>query len=528
MLHISKKILEISRNYLLTLYAHVLYILCMLEKLKIRPDEKDFFLALKETAFINPFSPKRQELNRKIAGTTGTKNLSGDKLLRNMINSASERMKQIESEKRADLRFYTGEDRELMRVALLFDTYYRFIDDLEALIKEQTKAGNDPCPVPFSNDVLTLLKQRGFSTEQSLHYFAFFYQLKRAVFFIDQSLIGQSPSMEELRCHLWNNIFTYNTQWYENFLWNRMEDFSTFILGETGTGKGTVAAAIGRSGYIPFDEKKGCFSESFTSNFISINLSQFHESIIESELFGHKKGAFTGAVENHQGVFARCKPHGAIFLDEIGEISIPVQIKLLKVIQERTFQEVGGHQDLRFHGRVIAATNKPLNELRNQKGFRDDFFYRLCSDVVSVPTLRQQIEEAPDTLKILLSHTLNQITEMPTPDLQKSILSVLEKKLPGDYSWPGNVRELEQAIRRILITNNYTGDARNTPTDLQGKLHHGIDEGTLNAQEILSAYCTLLYQHCGTYEEVARKTKLDRRTVKKYVQIINNTKELTP
>jgi DNA-binding NtrC family response regulator len=491
----------------------------MVTKLAIRPEEKEFFLALKETAFINPFSPKRQELNRKIVGTTETKNLSGDKLLRKMINSASERIKQIESEKRADLRFYTGEEREMMRVALLFDTYYRFIDNFEALIKEQSKVGDDPCHVPFANEVLKLLKQRGFNTEQSLHYFAFFYQLKRAVFFIDQSLIGRSPSMEELRCHLWNNIFTYNTQWYEDFLWNRMEDFSTFILGETGTGKGTAAAAIGRSGYIPFDGKKGCFSESFTSNFISINLSQFSESIIESELFGHKKGAFTGAVENHQGVFARCKPHGAIFLDEIGEISIPVQIKLLKVIQERTFQVVGGHQNIRFHGRVIAATNKPLDELRKQGNFRDDFFYRLCSDVISVPTLRQQIKEVPDTLKILLNHTLNLITETSTPDLQKSILSVLEKELPGDYSWPGNVRELEQAIRRILLTNSYTGDSCNTPTGLQDRLHHGINEGTLNAQEILSAYCTLLYQRCGTYEEVARRTKLDRRTVKKHVQV---------
>ncbi len=116
---------------LLTDYAYIPYIYCMVKKLTIRPDEKDFFLVLKETAFINPFSPKRQELNRKIAGTTVTKNLSGDKLLRKMMNSASEHMKQIESEKRADLRFYTGKDRELMRVALLFDTYYRFIDDFE-------------------------------------------------------------------------------------------------------------------------------------------------------------------------------------------------------------------------------------------------------------------------------------------------------------------------------------------------------------------------------------------------------------
>ena len=495
----------------------------MAKKITLDSEEKEFFLILKETAFINPFSPRRQELNRKIAGI---KHLSGEQLLRKMSSTVTNRMKQVETEERDNLTLFTGEDREMMRIALLFNIYHQFIDDFEKLIKDQIQVGDAPCPVPFSRKILTLLRKKGFNTGEALHYFAFLYQLRRAHFFIHHGLAGHSSSMEALRCHLWNNIFTYNSQWYENLLWNRMEDFSTFILGETGTGKGTVAAAIGRSGYIPFDEKKGYFTESFTSNFISINLSQFPESIIESELFGHKKGAFTGAVESHQGVFSRCKPHGTIFLDEIGEISIPVQIKLLKVIQERTFQVVGGHQNLRFHGRVIAATNKPLDQLRQQGSFRDDFFYRLCSDVISVPSLSKLIKEEPDTLKILLIHTIKQITGTTSPDLFQTILKVLEKELPLNYSWPGNVRELEQAVRRILLTNSYRGDTREIHTDLQSRLHQGIDEGTLNAQEILVTYCTLLYQRCGTYEEVSRKTKLDRRTVKKYVQITNQEKSI--
>jgi sigma54-dependent transcription regulator len=95
--------------------------------------------------------------------------------------------------------------------------------------------------------------------------------------------------------------------------------------------------AIGRSGFIPFDRKKGCFKESFTRSFIAINLSQYPETLIESELFGHCKGAFTGAVEDYEGVFDRCSPFGAILLDEIGEVGEPIQIKLLQVIQERVF-----------------------------------------------------------------------------------------------------------------------------------------------------------------------------------------------
>ncbi len=316
---------------------------------------------------------------------------------------------------------------------------------------------------------------------------------------------------------MWHSIFTYDSRWYEKLLWNRMEDFSTFLVGETGTGKGTAAKAIGRSGFIPFDEQKGCFAESFTGNFIEINLSQFPESLIESELFGHRKGSFTGAIGDQQGVFARCSRYGAIFLDEIGDISIPVQIKLLKVIQERNFSAVGSHDKLYFHGRVIAATNKSLDELRRHGEIRDDFYYRLCSDIIEVPSLRRQIAEDPDAIKILLDHVVQKIIGAPALELQKLILKVLVQEIGRDYHWPGNVRELEQATRRILLTRHYTGEMRSISVGLKDRLHRTIEEGSANAQELLSSYCTILYQRHGTYEEVAKITKLDRRTVKKYI-----------
>ena len=297
----------------------------MNDKIKLKTEDREFFRLVGKAAFINPFSTERMELNRQIAGV---KCVADEEILKQeTISTVMDRMGQIEAQGKADLRLYTNEDRELILNALLFDVFHRFTDDFDSLILEQIRAGDTPCPVSFAKEVLALLKRRGFRAEEARHYFAFFYQIRRAFYFIHHSLIGQSPSMGRLRCHLWNNIFTYDIRWYEKFLWNRMEDFSTLLLGETGTGKGTAAAAIGRSGFIPFDEKKGHFTESFTRNFIAINLSQFPESLIESELFGHKKGAFTGAVNNHQGIFARCRPHGAIFLDEIGDVSIPVQIK---------------------------------------------------------------------------------------------------------------------------------------------------------------------------------------------------------
>jgi transcriptional regulator with PAS, ATPase and Fis domain len=323
--------------------------------------------------------------------------------------------------------------------------------------------------------------------------------------------------MKKLRLALWNNVFSYDIRIYDRFLVNRMEDYSTLLLGATGSGKGSAAAAIGRSGYIPFDLKKGQFTKNFNDIFIAMNLSQFSEGLIESELFGHRKGAFTGAVENHQGLFERCTVHGSLFLDEIGDLAIPIQIKLLQVLQERIFSPVGSHSQKRFEGRVIAATNRSLRDIRKQGNFRDDFFYRLCSDVITVPTLHQRIKESPMELEQLINLLVQRMTGQESSQLIEMVLETLKRELPPTYSWPGNVRELEQAVRRILLTRHYGGDTTITNPDPEDEFMQKFKTGGLEARELLSQYCTLLFNRFGTYEEVARRTKLDRRTVKKYV-----------
>jgi transcriptional regulator with PAS, ATPase and Fis domain len=194
-----------------------------------------------------------------------------------------------------------------------------------------------------------------------------------------------------------------------------------------------------------------------------------------------------------------------------------VQIKLLQVLQERTFSPVGSHTRLRFHGRVIAATNKAIDELRYEKKFRDDFFYRLCSDIITVPTLRQRVQEDRGELDSLLSYLIDRMTGNPAGEVVAMVREALESDLGKDYHWPGNVRELEQAVRRILITRHYRGDSRTPTPDLRERLIRGIDTGTLDAHAVVGSYCSLLYKKYFTYEEVARRTGLDRRTVKKYV-----------
>lgn len=492
-----------------------MYIYGMSKKFKIKAADRELFIKVSKAAFANPFGNDRNELDLNIAGSSNMG--PGHDVIGRVIIKVAELVSRLETAGEADIRIYEQSDRDLIETVLLFKIFHDYLDDFDRLIIEQIKTGDTPCRVHFADDVLSAFSRYGFDADRGLRFFAIFYQLRRAFYFINNSLIGQSSSMKQLRMHLWNSIFTHNMQWYDNYLWDRMEDFSTLLLGETGAGKGAAAAAIGRSGYIPFDPPKGCFTESFTRNFISLNLSQYHEALIESELFGHKKGSFTGAVDNHEGVFSRCTPHGSIFLDEIGDVSIPVQIKLLQIIQERTFSPVGSHSKLRFHGRVIAATNKPLDELRLKGKFRDDFFYRLCSDVITVPTLHQRIQEDPHELDLLLDHLIGRMLGNPDNELIKTVQKAIAHDLGKNYTWPGNVRELEQAARRILITNHYRGDFMTVKPELGERLINGINTGSLNADVVVKLYCRLLYQRHLTYEEVARRTGLDRRTVKRHI-----------
>ena len=427
----------------------------------LTPPQREFLSRVMRAASCNPFSDEFEELQAKIAGGKG----------KSPVDRWNAELHALHAAGIANFQQADGDEREILRYACLYEIYHRYLSAFDELIAAQLDAGDRSLPVPFAGKALTLFVRRGFTPEEARRYFAIMYQVRRAFRFIARGLVGQSECMKELRRHLWNNVFTHDIRVYDRHLWNRMEDFSTLLLGETGTGKGAAAAAIGRSGFIPFDEKRGCFAESFTRTFIALNLSQFPETLIESELFGHKKGSFTGAIADHDGVFARCSPHGAIFLDEIGEVSVPTQIKLLQVLQERTFTPVGSHEKLRFRGRVIGATNQPLERLRASGQFRDDFFYRLCSDVITVPPLRQRIREDATELDDLLCLIVTRLTGEAAP----AIVTLAREALPAKHAWPGNVRELENFIERaVLLADDFMQGEQGGP----GVVHLG--EGQLD------------------------------------------------
>lgn len=471
----------------------------------------EIFRLVEQAAFANPFSDTRVEIDRLIARAPAE--ATWEEMQAPLFSTLEQSLRELETAGRLAVGRNADPDTQAIGVSVLFYVFYQFQVRFDTLIEEQIAAGDDPCEAPFALDCMNQLIDYGFSQANACRYVAIFYQIRRAYYFISRGLVGNSPCMKQLRARLWDNIFTHDIAWYEQSLWNRMEDFSTLLLGETGTGKGAAAAAIGRSGFIAFNPKTNKFSESFTRAFVSINLSQYPESLIESELFGHRKGAFTGAMEHHDGILAQCSPHGSIFLDEIGDVAVPIQIKLLQVLQERTYSPVGSHEKLRFQGRVIAATNRSLDTLRREGTFRDDFYYRLCSDIITVPPLRQRIREVPLELDALCEH----ITQRICGDgLHVPLAELLRAQCGKHYAWPGNVRELEQAIRRVILTGTYEGD-RSAETPPGPAVQEAAEAGTLSARDLVAEYCRKLYDTYGNYGEVARRTGLDWRTVKKNV-----------
>ncbi len=486
----------------------------MSQAFKLQAADRRFLRELAQIVFGNPFSlERRTRVGRLVLGASADDLARDYSALPRVVQS---RLRPYEVEGVVDRRRFAGDDAPLGETALLYQAYHRVLPDLDRLIERQASASG-PEPLTFADRTIADLVASGLSEGTATHYFALFFQLRRAFYFIERLLVGEAPSMRQLRLELWNSVFTHDMRNYGRWLWNRMEEFSTLLLGETGTGKGAAAAAIGRSGFIPYLAGRRRFAADFTTTFVSINLSQFPLTLIESELFGHRKGAFTGAIDHHQGLFERCSAHGALFLDEIGEVGASVQIKLLQVLQDRLFTPVGSHEGKRFAGRVIAATNRPLEELRQAGRFRDDFYYRLSSQVIVVPSLRQRIAEDPTELERLVELLTARMIGEAASEVSRTVLDALRRDLPDRYPWPGNVRELEQAVRRILLTGDYRGDVVDVSRSGEDRLVAGIRDGSLAADELVGRYCALLHQRHATFTEVAARTGLDRRTARKHI-----------
>jgi DNA-binding NtrC family response regulator len=213
---------------------------------------------------------------------------------------------------------------------------------------------------------------------------------------------------------------------------------NVLIRGETGTGKELIARAI--------------FQHSDRANapFVAINCAAIPETLLESELFGHERGAYTGATERRIGRFEQAD-RGTIFLDEIGDMTFGTQVKLMRVLQEKSFQRLGGKETIPVDVRVLAATNRDLELAIRQQQFREDLYYRLSVVVISLPPLRNRREDIPSIVHYFLQKHGPELGT-PEPSIHPDAMDFLQA-----HSWPGNVRELENVVRKaLLLAQSYT------------------------------------------------------------------------
>ncbi len=208
---------------------------------------------------------------------------------------------------------------------------------------------------------------------------------------------------------------------------------TVLIQGESGTGKELVARAI-----FEFSDHAA------KGQFVDVNCAALSESLLEAELFGHEKGAFTGATETRKGLFGAAHG-GAIFLDEIGEMPLKLQVNLLRVLEEKSFKRVGGTENIEVDCRVIASTNRNLLEMVEKGEFRRDLFYRLDVFTIHIPPLRERLEDIP----VLSAHFLERLSRTCNKHFTELAPDAMERLM--DYHWPGNVRELRNVIERAII-----------------------------------------------------------------------------
>ena len=495
----------------------------------LTPADGVFLERISAIAQCNPFLPERMEAERELLGSEyvdeepfrsvsyedpyrlGINFPRTTDLLETTLGSLRERLAAgAEASERA-LTLY--ED------AVLSLLYRRHVDDLQDVI-EAIEGGS-------RSELRSLYRRFRGQWEHFLdipdvtmpgrldvsHAFALVFQIQRAYHHIYRFIIGRSMVAARLRAAVWQSIITHDLRRYGTSLYARMTDMTTLITGPSGTGKELVARAIGFSRYIPFDPGTASFAEKFTDLFLPLNLSALPSTLIESELFGHERGAFTGAVSDRQGWLDVCGPFGSVFLDEIGELDPEVQVKLLRVLETRTFHAIGDSADRRFHGKIIAATNRDLAEEMHQGRFREDFYFRLCSDTIRTPSLREQLSESPEMLGELLQFIVRRVAGENAGGLAEEVERWIEQHLGSDYPWPGNIRELEQCVRSFLIRREYT-PARPPPTGTLEQFATDVKLGALTADELLMRYCTLVYAQTSNYQETARRLGLDRRTVK--------------
>jgi two-component system response regulator PilR (NtrC family) len=303
----------------------------------------------------------------------------------------------------------------------------------EAAIDAMKLGAYDYINKPFKIDEIRLIVEKALEKKRLSEEVSLLRKKVKTTYRLE-NIIGQSPQMQEL-FRLIPKIAQSNS--------------NVLIIGESGSGKELVAAALHN------------LSHRKDRNFVAINCAAFPEGLLESELFGHMRGAFTGAMHNKQGLF-EIADGGSIFLDEIGEMPVNLQAKLLRVLENGSFRRVGGTTDIKVDVRVISATNKDVKEEIASGRFREDLYYRLNVVPIQIPPLRERKEDIPLLVEHFLRKISNQLRKI-TPEAMRVLMG---------YPWKGNVRELENVIERIaLLTEKEEITPAELPNEIAGYAH---------------------------------------------------------
>ena len=278
-------------------------------------------------------------------------------------------------------------------------------------------------------------------------------------------LVNHVPTHESENREKFGDIIGHSAKMQEVFtLVEKVADSDSTIIinGESGTGKGLIARAIHNN------------SDRKDKPFITINCGAIPENLLESELFGHVRGAFTGAASSKPGKFELAS-RGSIFLDEIGDMSANLQVKILRVLEEREFEQVGGSKTIKADVRIIAATHRDLEKLVQEGSFREDLFYRLNVISIEIPPLRERKPDIP----ILISHFLREFNLKNGKDVQGVTNDAMI--IIKEHAWPGNVRELKNMVERLVVLK---GEGDIAPLDLPEKLRRKGGHSELPPMEI--------------------------------------------
>ncbi len=509
--------------------------------------------AYSQLVYGNPFLPERIDAERRILGArfiaeepvwSLSSDFEADRPNVDLLRALGEgTCHGIQEAMKSGLA--SDEELELYVALGSYVIYYRHQSDLAKLAEAELTSPDTEAPrLPrarferFQRDYQDFFVRNGRSIcpHTPAHLLALCFQTRRAFIHVFNGLVGGSEAAARLRAEVWHSIFTHDRRRFARSLHGRMRDLPTLITGESGTGKEIVAASIARSQYRPFDERTCQFAP--PGEFVPLNLSALPATLIESELFGHKRGSFTGATADRRGWLESVGPGGCVFLDEVGDMVPEVQVKLLRVLQDRSFQRIGDTRPRRFAGKIIAATNHDLAADMQSGRFRPDLYYRLSGDLLRTPTLREQISGNEAELVRLLGFVARRIVGddfEARSALTAETQEVIASQLGPHYPWPGNFRELEQCVRNVLIRRTYTpprpGAAALVPaqprirgtspavsgtgaTSDDGNLASAVISGSLTADELLTRYISHVHSRLGNYGATARHLGIDRRTVK--------------